>query len=302
MSMEDHQTLVALTAILLWPIASLWIFARSRTFSHGLIWSVLAAQLLLPVGAAIKFQMIPQIDKVSIANFSALLGCLIFGRAAKVERSRRFGLIEILLLLSAVSPIITSELNPDNIIIGDRFLPGVGLYDALSAAEAALIALIPFWLGRRFLRTADDCHNILLILAIAGLSYSVPLLFEICFSPQLHNWVYGYYPTEFVQAMREGGFRPMVFMGHGLLAAFFLMTSILAAATLWRSRVQGWHIAIHNRNPLSWTRAPPFQKPGRADLRGYRWFVCPAHKAKNTISLGHPLGYDLVDVPTVAHV
>jgi hypothetical protein len=64
------------------------------------------------------------------------------------------------------------------------------------------------------------------------------MLFEIRFSPQLHFWVYGYYPTEFVQTMREGGFRPMVFMKHGLLAAFFLMTSVLAATALWRNRVR----------------------------------------------------------------
>jgi hypothetical protein len=91
-------------------------------------------------------------------------------------------------------------------------------------------------LGRRFLRTAEDCHNILVTLTIAGLCYSFPLLFEIRFSPQLHYWVYGYFPSEFVQAVREGGFRPMVFMGHGLLAAFFLMTSLLAATALWRNR------------------------------------------------------------------
>lgn len=234
---EDHQTLVAMAAILLWPVASLCIFASARNFSRALIWSVLAAQLLLPVAASIKFQMVPQIDKISIANFSALLGCMIFARVKLVGGSIRFGIVEFLLLLNVVSPIVTSQLNTDNIIIGGRFLPAVGIYDAISAAEMAMIALIPFWLGRRFLRSSEDCRNILLILTIAGLCYSIPLLFEIRFSPQLHNWVYGYYPTEFVQAMREGGFRPMVFMGHGLLAAFFLMTSFLAATTLWRSGI-----------------------------------------------------------------
>ena len=234
---EDHQSLTALAALLMWPIVCLCIFASSRNFSRALIWSVLGAQLLLPVAASIKFQMVPQIDKASVANFSALLGCIIFARGKSVGSFSRFGLVEVLLLLNVVTPIITSQLNPDNIIIGGRFLPGVGLYDAISAAEAAMIALIPFLLGRRFLRTADDCRNILVILTIAGLFYSIPLLFEIRFSPQLHNWVYGYYPTEFAQAIREGGFRPMVFMGHGLLAAFFLMTSFLAAATLWRAGV-----------------------------------------------------------------
>ena len=30
-------------------------------------------------------------------------------------------------------------------------------------------------------------------------------------SPQLHYWFYGYYPSDFNQYMRDGGFRPMVF-------------------------------------------------------------------------------------------
>lgn len=198
---------------------------------------MLAAQLLLPVGALIKFQMVPIIDKTSVANFGALIGYFFFARRKPLRRSG-FGLVELLLIFSIASPILTSELNSDNIIIGGRFLPGVGLYDALSAAETTLILLIPFMLGRRFLRTAEDCHNILVVLAIAGLCYSILLLFEIRFSPQLHYWAYGFYPTDFVQAMRgEDGYRPMAFMGHGLLAAFVLMTSFLAATALWRNRV-----------------------------------------------------------------
>jgi hypothetical protein len=238
MPSENPTTLVALAAILLWPFVSFGIFAICKTPSRALIWSVLVAQLLLPVGAFLKFQMVPEIDKVSISNFSAMFGCLIFFRSQPAPRWRRFGLVEFLLLANMACPIITSELNGDNIVIGDRLLPGVGLYDALSAAETMVITLIPFLLGRRCLRMAEDCRNILVILAISGLVYSAPLLFEVRFSPQLHYWVYGYQPSEFVQAIREGGFRPMVFMGHGLLAAFFLMTSVLAATALWRCRIR----------------------------------------------------------------
>jgi hypothetical protein len=38
--------------------------------------------------------------------------------------------------------------------------------------------------------------------------------------------------------MRDDGFRPMVFMGHGLLAAFFLMTATVGAAALWRAQIR----------------------------------------------------------------
>lgn len=145
-------------------------------------------------------------------------------------------MVEVLVLAGVVGPIVTSQLNRDDIIIGFRFLPGVGLYDALSAAQAALIFLIPFFLGRRFLRHEQDIETLLRILAASGALYSVLLLFEVRFSPQLHYWVYGYYPSDFVQTLRDGGFRPMAFMGHGLLAAFFLMASLLSTVTLWRTR------------------------------------------------------------------
>ena len=100
------------------------------------------------------------------------------------------------------------------------------------------IFVLAFSIGRRFLRTPADSEEILRALVIAGLVYSLPMLFEMRFSPQLHNWIYGFHPSEFLQEMREEGFRPMVFTGHGLLAAFFMMTTMVAAATLWRIRVR----------------------------------------------------------------
>ena len=55
-------------------------------------------------------------------------------------------------------------------------------------------------------------------------------------SPQLHRIVYGYFPHDFFQQIREGNFRPVVFMGHGLLVSVFVATSVIAAAALWRTR------------------------------------------------------------------
>jgi hypothetical protein len=227
---------MAAVALLLWLPISLIVFARC-SLSNALVWNFLAAQLLLPANTNIKFPMLPQIDKATIASFSALAGGFLFAHGRFIRGRFKFGAPEILILSLLIGPIVTSELNTDDVVVGARFLTGVGIHDALSAAESALIALLPFFLGRRFLRNAEDTTIIHRALTIAGVVYCVPLLFEVRFSPQLHYWVYGYYPTEFVQAMRDGGFRPMVFMGHGLLAAFFTMSSFLAATSLWRRRV-----------------------------------------------------------------
>jgi hypothetical protein len=61
------------------------------------------------------------------------------------------------------------------------------------------------------------------------------MLLEVRLSPQLNIWIYGYFQHNFEQMMRGDGFRPIVFLYHGLWVAFFAMTSVLAAVALLRS-------------------------------------------------------------------
>ena len=89
------------------------------------------------VGTSIKFQMIPQFDKNSIPCMCALIACLILPRQ-RPKLFKSFGLTEVLIVMNLIGPFITSELNGDDIYIGDVLvLPGVGIYDAVSASEVA---------------------------------------------------------------------------------------------------------------------------------------------------------------------
>src|SRR6266446_5583606 len=221
-------------ALLIWPAVALWLF-KTRPIGTAILWTILGGYLLLPVGTYIKFQMIPPFDKSSVPNFAALFGC-IFVCGKSLRFSKGFGIAELLVATLLITPFITCELNGDPIALGNR--PGLGLYDAGSAAVAQIETLIPFFLGRQFLGRRNDIEDILRVLIIAGLVYSVPSIFEIRFSPQLHTWIYGYFPHEFGQQMRDGGFRPVVFLGHGLLVAFFISTSAVAAAAFWRTGTQ----------------------------------------------------------------
>ncbi|SHH49593.1 hypothetical protein [Bradyrhizobium erythrophlei] len=233
--------LFAYLALVAWPLVALYLYL-SGPAGLATMWTILAGQLLLPVGTFFKFEMIPQFDKVSIPNLCALIGCTIAAqRPPRITNG--MGVVEVLILLCVVSPLPTSLLNGDPIHIGSTVLPGVGLYDGISAVIFQLIMLIPFFLGRRFFRNAADTQQLFSVLSFAGLAYSVLLLFEIRFSPQLHNWVYGYHPTNFEQEVRESGFRPMVFMGHGLVACFFAMTAAVASAALWRARFRAVRFA-----------------------------------------------------------
>jgi len=228
---------VTTLALLSWPIVALWLY-NTRPLNRATVWTILGGQLLLPVGAVIKLAPgVPQLDKATIPNLVALLGCVLVARQ-RVRLCSRIGLAEVLLLMLFVGPFITSELNGDMVITGGVPLPGLGYYDALSWVESQFAVLLPFFLGRQFLRNAADSAEILRTLVIAGLVYSIPMLVEIRLSPQLHNWVYGYHAHEFGQQMRDGGFRPTVFMGHGLLVAFFMMTAVVAATALWRERAR----------------------------------------------------------------
>jgi hypothetical protein len=234
MTLTPQANWFAFVALLAWPVVALWLF-HARPVNKALLWTILGGYLLLPVGTSIKFEGVPALDKSSIPNLAALAGCLLIARRS-LRLFHGFGIAEVLILMLLVGPFITSALNSDTIIIGERVLPGVGAYDALSAAVAQFIFVLPFFLARQILRNSEDNVEILRVLVIAGLAYSLPMLFEVRMSPQLHTRIYGYFPHDFSQQVRDGGFRPVVFLGHGLLVAFFIMTTAIAAAAFWRTQ------------------------------------------------------------------
>lgn len=225
-------------ALCAWPIVAIRLFA-TQSLTRAILWTLMGAQLVLPVGAYFKFEMIPQFDKFSIPNLCVLLGCLVLGRR-RLRIFNNFGLAELLISGLLVGPIITSLLNGDPVQIGAEVRPGVGLYDALSFAENSFIFMIPFFIGRQYLSKSEDIRDMMFILVIAGLVYSLPLLYEIRMSPTLQAQIYGFSATDFVMTARWGGYRPMVFMGHGLIASFFVMTTAVAAAALWRTRLRSF--------------------------------------------------------------
>jgi hypothetical protein len=200
------------------------------------MWTILGGYLLLPYGAAIKFSGIPSFDKNSIPNLAALICCALAARSPPRSRSG-LGLAELCVLAYLVGPFLTSEFNKDPIRVGDGVLPGLDNYEALSVVVSQFIFLIPFFLGRRFLRSSADNSEILRILVIAGLFYALLMLIEIRIGPQLNYRLYGY-TNSFITELRDGGYRAVLFMQNGLVTAFFLMTAAVAAAALWRTRTR----------------------------------------------------------------
>jgi hypothetical protein len=223
-------------ALASWPIVVVFFF-RSLPAAKATALTIFSALLLLPPEVSVKVEMIPALDKQSIPSLCALVGCLLVGQRSKSIRFG-FGLVEALTVTYIFSPFFTSALNNDTIFVGARVIPGVGIYDAVSTMLSQLIAFLPFLLGRYFLHRPADTENILKIIVVGGLLYSLPMLFEVRMSPQLSKWIYGYFPSSFPTEGRYGGFRPVVFFDNGLALAFFTMTSLLASVALWRAKMR----------------------------------------------------------------
>ena len=57
-------------------------------------------------------------------------------------------------------------------------------------------------------------------------------------SPQLHAQIYGFFPHSFAQQVRQGGFRPVIFLGHGLYVAMFFCVATIAAIGIYKDKVR----------------------------------------------------------------
>jgi hypothetical protein len=96
---------------------------------------------------------------------------------------------------------------------------------------------VPYWCGRLYLGDRVGLRAAAAAVVLGGLVYVPLCLIELRLSPQLHHWVYGYHQHEFVQTVRDGGYRPMVFMEHGLMVSLWMAVAALTAFWLWHEGV-----------------------------------------------------------------
>ncbi len=243
----------AYIVLLSFPLFAVLLFRR-LPLQRALIWTLISGHLLLPSSMHIKFPMLPQIDRTIVPALSALVLCAIMAPRQRLatDVEARFGrkVIFILLALVLLTPFLTVLQNAEPVVDGRTFLPGLGMYDAFSMISSILATLIPLWLGLRYLNTRDGHRALLEAFVISAVLYTFPALLEIRISPQLHNWIYGFFPHNFVQHIRDGGFRPVVFQNHGLMVGIYFCIGIIASAVLYRearregSKARHWLLAM----------------------------------------------------------
>ncbi|WP_204112512.1 hypothetical protein [Shimia biformata] len=225
---------LAYVMLAIWPLVIWQLFLRLPP-GRALIWSVLSAYLILPsYPARFDFPLMPALDKVTLPDL-AILVCVFFMVPRKLRLLPQSPLAKALVLTFIFSPILTVLTNPEPLHFHFGEVRGLILQDAIALPITQFLSLIGFLLARNLLTETDDQRDLLLALLIGGMLYSLPMLLEVRLSPQLNNWVYGYYQHLFSQSVRGDGYRPIVFLYHGIWVAFFTLSALVAALGLWKS-------------------------------------------------------------------
>ncbi len=223
-----QPNLFAFVMLLSWPLVVWQLYSRLDA-GRALIWTVLGGYLILPPLLKFDFPVVPDLDKDTLPAVSALvITALKLRERLSFWPEGRLG--RLLVVMFCASPFFTVLTNTD--AVGP--LPGMRLYDSAAAVANQAIFALPMFLARRDLATPQAMRTLLAALVAAGLAYSLPMLIEARLSPQVNVWVYGYFQHDFFQTIRFGGYRPVVFLPHGLWVAFFALMCLAASAVFLR--------------------------------------------------------------------
>ena len=227
---------IAYLALIAFPFLALYLFSR-KSVAEAIVWTFVLGYLLLPVRTFIDPPLFPNINKIVLPALTALGLVIIFGRE-RLQILPRSPIARLFLVILILMPTISGLANRDPIVIGDTYLPGMSVFsgEGISLMMSEFAVLIPFILGRQFLADVENQRKLIKIIATCGVLYTFAIIWEIRLSPQLHAQLYGYFPHSFGQQMREGGFRAVVFLGHGLLTSLFLVITLVLLAYFARNQ------------------------------------------------------------------
>jgi hypothetical protein len=223
-----------------WPFVALAAFALRRTsIARTTAWMIVLPLMFLPTRVGLKFAPgVPELDKHRIAFVSIAICLTLFARRSFGEALRAHAFARLVLAVLVFGAVQTVQTNGDLLRYGPTVLPALTSHDIASLVGILLLDYyLPFAVAERVFRTERDVCDLFEVLSTALLVYTPFIAFELRFSPQLHRWVYGYHQHEFGQMMRDGGFRPMLFMAHGLYLAMFVFTAYVASRGLAELRV-----------------------------------------------------------------
>ncbi len=229
---------IAYLVLMSWPLVMLFAF-RALPPGRALIWTLLAGYLLLPPQpTAFDFPLLPAFNKDSLPNIMALILCITVA-GLKIDWLPKSTVGRVLTVVFILSPIATVFNNPEPVLFATGGLRGLYEKDIIALVINQATFLISFTLARQLLRSEEDMRDLLIAMVICGVVYAFPMLLEVRLSPQINIWVYGFFQHLFEQAVRGDGFRPLVFLSHGIWASMLAMMTFSAAVILWRHQKGG---------------------------------------------------------------
>ncbi|MEM7682928.1 MAG: hypothetical protein AAF288_13320 [Planctomycetota bacterium] len=179
---------------------------------------------------ALNLPLFPPLRKSVAPGYAVLMGMLLFD-FGKVM-AFRFRTIDWLAVAFVGLPVISCFTNFEYF----RFSPVRAIHGSLSLVlPNVMLYGVPYFAGRVYFSDGPGLLRLVKAHIVAGLVYVPFCLVEWRLTPQFHRWVYGYHATDFGMAMRLGGFRPRVFMWHGLMTGLFMCSTAIAATWLWVS-------------------------------------------------------------------
>jgi hypothetical protein len=129
------------------------------------------------------------------------------------------------MLIFCICPIFSSLTN------------GLGFRDGVTESlNQTLLWGTPYFLGRLYLDSLQALNKLSSWIFVGGIVYIPLCLFEVRMSPQLHRIVYGYGQHSFLQTIRYGGYRPTVFLSHGLEVGLWMAVAGLIGFCLWQTK------------------------------------------------------------------
>lgn len=182
---------------------------------------IVAGWLLLPASQTNIYSIpgIPFRMKTNAICLAVLLGILV--KDFSTLQRFRFHWLDLPVICWCIAPFLSSVSN------------GLGPYDGAGAALPQAVDWgIPYLAGRLYFGTYEGLRELGIGMFIGALIIAPLALIEMAISPQFHIMLYGYYPHDFSQTKRGLGYRPSVFMKHGLELAIYNAAAVVMGWTL----------------------------------------------------------------------
>jgi hypothetical protein len=203
-------------AFVLTPVLFVLLPRRTAAFT-----SLLGGWLLLPF-TRMKLIEPFNLDKAGACGLGVLLCTAVFAPAQMARF--RLSLVDIPMLLWLLSGFFASVFND------------LGVRDGLASVyNTGVFWGVPYLVGRLYVTDAASLRAMAIALIVAGLAYVPLVLWEAKMSPRLHADLYGFvtYDHGGTTTRRLGGWRPVVFMQHGLMLGLLYSGVVITAAWMW---------------------------------------------------------------------